>query len=77
MQPVISLHFRPTDVFIKETFRDGAIVKYQIVTNINFYTDEEQTILAYTKQYTFDDIPYNGDWDAMMYHLYTLVIRNK
>jgi len=73
MSASISLYFRPVDTFIKETSRTQEWVFYQIVTTVNFYTDEAMLNLAYTKQYTFDNVPYNSSWDWILQDLYTLV----
>lgn len=74
MPASISLYFRPVDTFIKETSRDEASVKYQIVTTVNFYTDEHMLNFAYSRQYTFNDVPYTSAWDGILSDLYNLVL---
>lgn len=76
MPASVPLYFRPIDTFIKEVSRENDIVLYQIVTNVNFYTDELMTNLAYSKQYTFNDVPYNETWDGILGEIYGLIIQN-
>lgn len=76
MPASISLYFRPVDTYIKEISRDNGIPKYQIVTTVNFYTDEAMTSFAYSKQYTFDNIEYTSEWDGILNTLYSLITSN-
>ena len=69
----ISLYFRPVETKITETQNNDAGIYYTIETKVRFFTDEAMTKVAYEKDFVFERVQYNRDWDGILSDIYILV----
>lgn len=76
MSNTLSVHFRPVSTSITEAQYNESGILYNITTTVRFFTDEAMTKLAYEKTFSFEGVPYEAEWDGLLWSLYELITNN-